>query len=65
LIGCATVVGDRVVIEADHGRVPRPVHALGCDGTSVPINLFVPHILDDSGAKLSWKRNMVAPASGP
>jgi len=23
LIGCATVVGDRVVIEADHGRVPR------------------------------------------
>lgn len=29
------------------------LHALGCDATSVPFNLFVPQILDDSGAKLS------------
>jgi len=29
------------------------LHALGCDGTGVPFNLFTPQILDDSGAKLS------------
>jgi hypothetical protein len=29
------------------------LHALGCDGTDAPFNLFTPQILDDSAAKLS------------